>query len=120
MKLLPLEISSLSFTHPSLGNNDGTITIQAEGGLTPYEYSIDGGETWQVTGEFTGLPQGTYQIVVKDAEDTEVSGMEVELKAPQYYSDFIEATLTETELEAVLEEDEVLEGSISGDITLTS
>lgn len=115
-----IEISSLSFTHPTLAGNDGTITVQATGGLAPYQFSIDGGENWQSSGEFTGLPQGTYQIVVKDAEDTEVSGMEVELKAPQYYSDFIEATLTETALGAVLEEDEVLEGSISGDITLTS
>lgn len=112
LEILPLEIATLNFTHPSKANNDGTITVQATGGLAPYQFSIDGGETWQVTGEFTGLPQGTYQIVVKDAEDTEVAGLEVELKAPQYYSDELSGTITDDEITGSVEVIE-LTGTIS-------
>jgi gliding motility-associated-like protein len=54
-------------TDPNCAPN-GTITITASGGgPTPYQFSIDGGTTWQASNSFTGLAGGTYQAKVKDA-----------------------------------------------------
>ncbi|CAG5085238.1 beta strand repeat-containing protein [Parvicella tangerina] len=53
-------------TDPSCAGNDGSISANATGGATPYQYSIDGG-TLQPSGTFTGLSQGSYDILVIDA-----------------------------------------------------
>ncbi len=47
--------------------NDGTITITAIDGVSPYQYSIDGGTTFQASNTFSNLAPNTYNIVVKDA-----------------------------------------------------
>lgn len=50
------------------GSPEGTITISApSGGSGSYEYTIDGGTNWQVSGNFTGLNPGTYDIRMRDA-----------------------------------------------------
>ncbi len=49
------------------GGTDGEISISGTGGTAPYQYSIDGGMTYQVDSIFVGLPQGTYDIAVQDA-----------------------------------------------------
>lgn len=59
--------ASASTVDPSCGSADGQITITATGGTSPYQYSIDGGSTFQSTGTFTSLAVGTYNIVVTDA-----------------------------------------------------
>ena len=52
----------------SCGNNNGSITISTPtGGTAPYEYSIDGGTTWQTSNVFSGLAQGSYTVIVRDA-----------------------------------------------------
>ncbi len=49
------------------GGSDGTLTIYVSGGTLPYQYSIDGGVTYQASNVFTGLPAGLYdKITVKD------------------------------------------------------
>ncbi|NOY38383.1 MAG: hypothetical protein GXO83_12530, partial [Chlorobi bacterium] len=49
------------------GLNDGTITITASGGTTPYRYSIDAGVTFVSNGGiFTGLSAGNYDDAVTD------------------------------------------------------
>ncbi len=48
------------------GNTDGEIQVSATGGATPYQYSLDGGTTWQPGGTFTGLAQGNYTITIQD------------------------------------------------------
>ncbi|PZX95411.1 hypothetical protein DOS84_02275 [Flavobacterium aquariorum] len=35
--------------------------------VTPYEYSIDNGQTWQASNTFNNLTPGSYDVVVKDA-----------------------------------------------------
>jgi gliding motility-associated-like protein len=51
----------------SCNGNDGSITINASGGATPYLYSKDGGATFPSSSNvFSGLNQGTYDIVVQD------------------------------------------------------
>lgn len=48
------------------GSNNGTITANATGGTTPYQYSVNGG-AYQNGNFFTGLTGGTYTLTVKDA-----------------------------------------------------
>ncbi|MBN2237640.1 MAG: T9SS type A sorting domain-containing protein [Bacteroidales bacterium] len=66
------EPDPLSFTYlltdvSCNAGNDGLIEITATGGLgAGYEYSMDGGNRWQVSNKFTLLTEGTYSLVVRD------------------------------------------------------
>ena len=59
-------VLSTNSTDPSCGGTDGTITITVPSGSGSYEFSIDGGTTFQSAGYFSGLSGGTYIIVVND------------------------------------------------------
>ncbi len=48
------------------GGNTGSVTMSPTGGVSPYEYSIDGGTTYQSSPTLTGLSAGTYTITVRD------------------------------------------------------
>ncbi len=53
------------------GANNGTITITSPtGGYGTYEYSINGGTTWQATGAYTALPPASYDVRIRDAVQT--------------------------------------------------
>ncbi len=54
-------------TNADCGNNNGTITVSASGGTSPYQYSINNGVTYQGGNFFTGLLAGQYTLKVKDA-----------------------------------------------------
>ena len=45
---------------------NGAIVLTGTGGSAPYQYSIDGGATFQSSGSFTGLSAGTYNVVIED------------------------------------------------------
>jgi gliding motility-associated-like protein len=62
-------INTLAFTVVKVDANctGGSITISASGGTAPYQYSINGGATYQSSNSFTGLAGGTYNVMVKDA-----------------------------------------------------
>jgi hypothetical protein len=63
-------LSVLSTTNVSCnGGNDGTIVLNATGGVGTLQYSINGGTTFQTTGSFLGLTAGTYSVMVKDASN---------------------------------------------------
>ncbi|MBK6633902.1 MAG: SprB repeat-containing protein [Chitinophagaceae bacterium] len=47
--------------------SNGSIAASASGGVLPYQYSKDGGTTFQASGTFTNLGVGTYNVVAKDA-----------------------------------------------------
>ena len=52
------------------GQTNGSITISSPSGGpvgTVYQYSIDGGNTWQSSGNFSGLSDGMYDVVLGDA-----------------------------------------------------
>ncbi|MEZ5038438.1 MAG: T9SS type A sorting domain-containing protein [Saprospiraceae bacterium] len=48
------------------GADDGSITIEASGGIGAFDYAIDGGNTWFPTPVFTGLPSGNYDIAIRN------------------------------------------------------
>lgn len=62
------------------GDEDGSITVTATG-AAPLSYSVDGGLTTQTDGTFTGLPVGTYTLVVQDTNGCAVN-QEVVLDEP--------------------------------------
>ena len=61
---------------------EGNITAQTTGGVSPYRFSIDGIH-YQTTSDFTGLGEGAYQISALDANDcfsTEIIWINVPLQ----------------------------------------
>ena len=48
---------------------NGSIEINPTSGLAPYQYSIDGGQSFVSTNVFTDLAIGTYNVIVKDASE---------------------------------------------------
>ena len=51
------------------GDSTGEINLTITGGTIPYEYSIDGGVTFQSQNYFGNLIANSYSIIVKDAND---------------------------------------------------
>jgi hypothetical protein len=49
------------------GLADGSILVSASGGTGTHQFSINGGSSYQSTGNFTGLAAGTYAVIVRDA-----------------------------------------------------
>ena len=60
--------AAVAKTDPNCAPN-GSITVTAQGGTAPYQYSINGGTTWQSSNTFTGLGGGTYNVIVKDVNN---------------------------------------------------
>jgi gliding motility-associated-like protein len=48
------------------GTSTGTVTVSGTGGVTPYEYSLNGG-TYQTSGTFGSLAIGIYTVTIRDA-----------------------------------------------------
>ena len=48
------------------GASDATIMINTDGGVGPFQFSIDGGQSFQANGLFDGLPAGEYNILIQD------------------------------------------------------
>src|SRR5262249_51331970 len=64
----PLSASVSSTNVTCNGASDGTITISSPaGGYGTYEYSINGGTSWQASGSFISLANGTYNVLIRDA-----------------------------------------------------
>jgi gliding motility-associated-like protein len=55
-----------SYVNTNCGNSTGTINATANGGVAPYQYSIDNGANYQPSNIFTGLSAGQYQLKIKD------------------------------------------------------
>lgn len=51
----------------SISGKGGLITIEATGGVPPYQFSIDGGKTFSTGSRFTNVPAGIYQIKIVDS-----------------------------------------------------
>ncbi len=64
----PLTASSAFVPVICNGQNNGIITISSGGGISPYEYSIDGGTVWQSNNIFN-VAAGSYTITIRDANN---------------------------------------------------
>lgn len=64
--ILPFLTSTAAITKQIDCQSDASITVTANGGLSPYSYSINGGG-YQPSNVFSNLTAGTYTIAVKDA-----------------------------------------------------
>lgn len=66
----PTAITSSASTVAAIcnGQNNGTITITAGGGIAPYQYSINAGVNWQA-GNVFNIAAGTYTIIIRDANN---------------------------------------------------
>ena len=51
------------------GESTGEIHLTVTGGISPYEFSVDSGVTFQSQAYFDNLSAGSYSIIVKDAND---------------------------------------------------
>ena len=106
---LSAEVTSTNVT--CFGGDDGTISItNPQNGSGVYEYSIDGGATWQNTGLYTGLSAGTFVVMIRDANahENEVTLDTIVITEPA----ILAANVTWT--------DETLPGSNNGTITVTA
>jgi hypothetical protein len=66
----PLGLFDISFTNPSCFSSDGTVTITASGGTSPFQFVGSNGQidtTFSNTNTFYNLPAGFFTVVVKDA-----------------------------------------------------
>ena len=67
-----LTIDPASVTDVSCnGGADGNFTVTPDDPSGNYEYSIDGGATWQINETFSGLAAGGYQISMRDRDSAQ-------------------------------------------------
>ncbi len=65
------------------GGANGVIVLnEATGGTAPYEYSKDGGATWQAGRTFSGLSAGIYPMRAKDANGYLSARLDVPITQP--------------------------------------
>ena len=69
----PLQITVIVTDETVIDADNGIIVINAIGGVEPYIYSIDNGVSFQDSNTFINLSPGSYDIVVEDAESTQVT-----------------------------------------------
>ncbi|WP_423998428.1 T9SS type B sorting domain-containing protein [Maribacter sp. IgM3_T14_3] len=62
----PVTIAASNTTITCADATTATLTINANGGTSPYEYSLDDGKTYQTVNTFTNLGAGIYNITVRD------------------------------------------------------
>lgn len=77
----PAIIPSVSMVKPTcFGGNNGSITLTAGGGVSPYQYAIGTG-SYGSGNVFTGLAAGTYTLHILDANDC-IKDTTVQLQNP--------------------------------------
>ncbi|MCB0379821.1 MAG: gliding motility-associated C-terminal domain-containing protein [Flavobacteriales bacterium] len=76
---------TITFSDPSFtttivdatcGQTNGSITVNASNGVSPYTYSNDNGITFQVLDSFVNLVSGPYDVVIQDAVGCQFSNVE--------------------------------------------
>jgi hypothetical protein len=65
-----------------IGGANGSLTINATGGTGALQYSINNGQTFQNSNVFTGLTAGSYQAVVRDANNCPSAAFPISLSQP--------------------------------------
>jgi gliding motility-associated-like protein len=67
-------LDSLVAVDETCGAADGSVTAYVNLGLAPYQYSIDGGATYQAANLFSNLTANTYTVQILDANNCVVTG----------------------------------------------
>ena len=76
---------------------DGGLTISANGGTPPYQYSIDSGQTFKTIPVFSNLCSGSYNVVVIDS-DYLITSNTIILNPPSKPTTYVVNLNTVTEL----------------------
>jgi hypothetical protein len=84
---------SINVNSPTCGN-DGSIIVTANGGTPAYQYSINGGTTYQSSPVFTNLLQGIYVVKVKDSNNITTTQTVTLLAPPPSQTYQLKLTLT--------------------------
>ena len=67
-----IPVASVSSVQPLCHDDNGQISISTvSGGISPYVYAIDGGESFFPGSNFTNLEPGNYDVVVQDVNGCE-------------------------------------------------
>ncbi len=61
------DVAGVVITPSTCGFSNGSLTILASGGTSPWEYSIDGGVNFLQNNTFTNLGAGSYPVIVRDS-----------------------------------------------------
>lgn len=69
----PLLTYSVTSSVATCGNANAMLTLSGNGGTGAYQYSVNGGITYQPSGIFAGLPPDTYQIIVVDSNNCQIA-----------------------------------------------
>ena len=80
-------ITAITFTSTHInvtcnGGNNGSITVSASGGNSPYTYSDNNGSSYQSSNSFSGLTSGNYTLIVHDASNCTSSPASVTISQP--------------------------------------
>ncbi len=81
-----LSFTTQTSTPTCTGASNGQLTINATGGTGVLLYSINNGTSFQAANVFNGLTAGSYQVVVKDANNCTTAAQGVSLTQPQTLS----------------------------------
>ena len=63
----PVEFKTKSSNLTCKNCNNGTLTLNASGGVSPYQFSLDNGLQFQTKNIFENLALGSFNLIVKDA-----------------------------------------------------
>ncbi|MGC9471005.1 MAG: gliding motility-associated C-terminal domain-containing protein, partial [Bacteroidales bacterium] len=104
----PMNILSETSAHVSChGGNDGEIRIEAEGGVPPYTWSVNGGISFHSNnGVFTGLIANSYSVIVQDAAGCQIPGSTIVITEPDpivFTVDTVKATCNHNTFDGQLE-----------------
>lgn len=69
-----LIVPSVSAINETCVLNDGEVIFSHTGGVSPFQYSIDNGTTYQSSNTFSGLNGGTYNYIIMDNNGCTASG----------------------------------------------
>lgn len=84
-------VATASVTNSGCGTAEAVLTISAENGVEPYQYSINNGAS-QSSNVFTNLPAGSHSVLVTDINDCSFT-LEQTIPAGVSYSNTIESII---------------------------
>ncbi len=92
----PLNLFIANSTQVScFASANGSVTLSASGGTGTYQFSINGGSTWQTSPSFTDLPANTFTASTRDSNGC-IGTTSVTITQPSGLSSTISSTINTT------------------------